>query len=348
MRSSLKFREAFGIALVLALGFTGVQARAELLLNGAGATFPYPLYSKWFSEYAKHNPAVKLNYQSIGSGGGVRQLLDQTIDFGASDAPMTDEQLSKAKQPVLHIPTALGSVVITYNLPELKKPLNLDGAVIAEIFLGKIKKWNDPKIAALNPGVSLPVDEAILVAHRSDGSGTTAVFADYLSKVSPDWKSQVGAGTSLSWPTGLGGKGNEGVTGLVKQTPGSMGYVELVYALSNGLPTARVKNAAGKMIEASPKSTTAAAAAMKAKDIPSDLRMSITNASGKDSYPIASFTYILVYEKMKKEKGEKIKEFLHWALGHGQSYNEALGYAQVPKSIRGRAEGLLKKIQWIE
>src|SRR5262245_50945902 len=254
-------------------------------LTGAGATFPYPLYSKWVFEYEKIHAGTKINYQSIGSGGGIRQISERTVDFGATDAPMNDEQLGKAKGKLLHIPTTLGAVVLTYNLPDYKGDLKLTSDVIAGIFLGEIKKWNDPKIAALNKGAKLP-DTDIAVAHRSDGSGTTFVFVDYLSKVSPAWKQKVGASTSVNWPVGLGGKGNEGVTGLVKQTPGSIGYVELIYAVQNKLPVASIKNKAGVFINASPKTVSAAAAATASK-MPEDMRISITDADGKESYPLS-------------------------------------------------------------
>ncbi len=329
------------IYLLIAVLFAFNTAHAGgLTLNGAGATFPYPLYAKWFSEYKKIDTNVEINYQSIGSGGGIRQLLDKTIDFGASDAPMTDEQLAKSSKPILHIPTVLGAVVITYNLPGITKPLHFSGDVLANIFLGKITKWNDAAIAKLNPGVALP-DTAILVAHRSDGSGTSAVFTDYLSKVSADWKAKVGAGTAVNWPAGLGGKGNEGVTGVVKQTPGAVGYVELTYAVSNGLPVAELLNKAGKSITPTTKSVSAAAAGAL-KTMPKDFRVSITDSPSKDAYPIASFTYLLVYQSMNKEKADTLKKFIHWALSPaGQAMAEPLSYAPLPvaltKSVEKRA-----------
>jgi phosphate transport system substrate-binding protein len=330
---------AFGLIL------SGASAQAATQINGAGATFPYPLYSKWFSEYQKISSEVQINYQSIGSGGGIRQFLDGTIDFGATDAPMTDEQLSKAKSPVLHIPTVLGAVVLTYNLPEIGAKLQLASDVVAEIFLGKITKWNDPKIAAANPGLKLP-DTAILVAHRSDGSGTTNIFVDFLSKVSPEWKQKVGVGTAVNWPTGLGGKGNEGVTGLIKQTPGAIGYVELIYAESNKLPVVTLKNKAGAWVQPSVKTVTAAAEG-SLKTIPDDMRVSITNAEGKDSYPVAGFTYLLVGQDLKAQgaKGESFVKFLKWAVGDGQKMAEPLAYAPLPKSLIKKVEAKIASIQ---
>lgn len=298
-------------------------------INGAGATFPYPLYSKWFSEFRKVDPSTEINYQSIGSGGGIRQLLDKTVDFGASDAPMTDEQLAKSSVPILHVPTVLGAVVLTYNLPEVKKPIRLNSEVIADAYLGKITQWNDPRIQALNADMALP-NLPIMIVHRSDGSGTSAVFTDYLSKVSPEWKEKVGSSTSVQWPTGLGGKGNEGVTGLVKQSPGSLGYVELTYAQSNQLPVAMIKNKAGVFVAASPKSVTAAAAGVL-KSMPKDFRVSVNNSEAKDAYPISSFTYLLVYGKMDGKKALKLSQFMNWALAEGQKMAEPLNYAPLPK-----------------
>jgi phosphate transport system substrate-binding protein len=338
----MKKSTVFKAISILFLCISGTQAGT--LINGAGATFPYVIYSKWFSDYQKERPDTQINYQSIGSGGGIRQLLEKTVDFGASDAPMTEEQLKKSDIPVLHIPTVLGAVVLTYNLPEVKEKLKLTPEAIAGIFLGKIQKWNDPQIQASNSGVALP-DQPILVAHRSDGSGTSSIFTDYLSKVSPEWKQKVGSGTAVSWPVGLGGKGNEGVTGLVKQTPGSIGYVELIYAANNHLPAALVKNKAGKFIDASPKSVTAAAAGA-VKNMPSDFRISITDADGKDAYPISSFTYLLIYQKMKKdEKSEKLLSFLSWALTRGQKDAEPLQYAPLPKAMIPKVQAKLKGVQ---
>ncbi|MDR3606198.1 MAG: phosphate ABC transporter substrate-binding protein PstS [Oligoflexia bacterium] len=311
-------------------------------VNGAGATFPYPLYSKWFVEFGKSHPGIEINYQSVGSGAGVRQLLDKTVDFGASDAPMTNEQLAKATTPIIHIPTTLGAVVITYNLPGIGQSLKLSASVIADIFLGKITQWDDARIAQLNAGVALPKGLAILVAYRSDGSGTTAVFADYLSKVSPAWSEKVGTGTSLSWPTGLGGKGNEGVTAIVKGTVGAVGYTELTYAKTNNLPVAWVQNKAGQFIEPTPASVTAAAAATKS--MPADFRVSITNADGKAAYPISSFTYLLVYQKMGSVKGQAIVSMLKWAMTDGQKMAEPLHYAPIPKAMIQKIENRIKEI----
>lgn len=312
------------------------QAHGASLINGAGATFPYPLYSKWFSEYQKIDPEVQINYQSIGSGGGIRQFLEGTVDFGATDSPMTDEQLSKSSVPVFHIPTVLGAVVLTYNVPGVEQGLKLSGEIVADLFLGKITKWNDPKIAQLNQGTQLPHSD-VLIVHRSDGSGTTGIFTDYLSKVSAGWKGKVGAGTAVNWPVGLGGKGNEGVTGLVKQTPGSLGYVELVYAKNNSLPYAWLKNRTGAFVEPNAKSVSAAAAGALAS-MPADFRVSITQAEGKDSYPISGFTYLLVYKTMPKDKGQKMIKFLRWALRDGSRYAEPLHYAPLPKSLVNRVE----------
>jgi phosphate transport system substrate-binding protein len=325
------------------LGFLVPQAAAGTL-TGAGATFPYPLYSKWVSEYEKVHPGTRINYQSIGSGGGIRQVSERTVDFGASDAPMNDEQLSKAKGKLVHIPTTLGAVVLTYNLPGVTAELKLNPDVIAGLFLGEIKKWNDPKLRALNPGVALP-DMDVAIVHRSDGSGTTFVFVDFLSKVSPAWKQKVGASTSVNWPVGLGGKGNEGVTGLIKQTAGAIGYVELIYALQNKLPVAQVKNQAGRYVTASPASISAAAAA-SATQIPEDMRVSITNAAGEASYPISSFTYILLYDDQQDvQKGKTLVEFLWWATHDAQKMCEPLGYAKLPPQVVKRVETLLKAIK---
>ncbi len=319
------------ILLGLILCLSVQNANSATLINGAGATFPYPLYSKWFSEYQKVDADSQFNYQSIGSGGGIRQFSEKTVDFGATDSPMTDEQLSKAPAPVLHIPTVLGAVVITFNVPGIEKGLKFTPEIIADIFLGKLTKWNDPAIVKVNPGIKLPESD-IMVVHRSDGSGTTGIFTDYLSKISADWKSKVGAGTAVNWPVGLGGKGNEGVSGLVKQTPGSIGYVELIFAENNKLAYASIKNKAGQFTTPSIKSVTSAAAgALKA--MPEDFRVSITNADGKDSYAISGFTYLLVYQKMPKDKGERIKKFLKWAMKDGQKLAEPLFYSPLPTSL---------------
>lgn len=302
-------------------------------LTGAGATFPQPLYNKWFDTYAT-SAGVKINYQGIGSGGGIKQLIEGTVDFGASDAPMSDEELAKAKKPILHIPTVLGAVVITYNLPEVSKPLNLTGPVIADIFLGKVKKWNAPEIQALNKDVKLPAKD-ILVVHRSEGSGTTYIFTEYLSAVSQAWAAGPGKGKEVQWPVGLGGRASDGVVGQIRQLPGSIGYVELNYARQNKLPQALVQNAAGKFVAPTIESVTAAAANATAKISPtSDLRISIVNAQGPDAYPISAFTYILMYQNQTDAtKSKKLIDFLKWALHDGELVAPSLDYAPLPKSI---------------
>jgi phosphate transport system substrate-binding protein len=315
-------------------------------LTGAGATFPYPLYSKWFSDYAAKT-GVKINYQSIGSGGGIRQISEQTVDFGATDSPMSDSELSNAKGgAILHVPTALGGVVITYNLPRITQPLKLTGPVVADIFLGKIKKWNDPAIAALNPGVKLP-NEDILVVHRSDGSGTSYVFTDYLTAVSPAWAKGPKKGKEVPWPVGLGGKGNEGVAGQVKQTPGSIGYVELAYAKENALPSALIRNAAGTFVAPSTESITAAAAGVGEKLPPNtDYRISIVNAPGANAYPISSFTWILAYANQPDSvKGKKLVDFLRWALTEGEKEATTLNYAPLPASMATQLNSRLDSIK---
>jgi phosphate transport system substrate-binding protein len=335
--------QKFASRLFFGLGFAAfaIGAQAQMTINGAGATFPYPIYSKWFDEYAKVDPSVRFNYQSIGSGGGQKQILAQTVDFGASDAPMSDDNLAKAPGKLLHIPTVAGAVVLTYNLAA-NQALKLDGETIAGIFMGQIKKWNDPKIAALNAGVSLP-DQEIVVVHRSDGSGTTYIFTDYLSKVSGDWKSKVGTNTSVNWPTGLGGKGNEGVSGQVKQTPGALGYVELIYAIQNKMPYAEAKNSAGQFVKPTLEAVTAA---MATANIPNDFRFSMTDAPGKDSYPIAGATWLLVYEQQKDAvKGKKLVEFLKWALTKGEDMAKELDYAPLPPQLRDR---VLKRVDEIK
>jgi phosphate transport system substrate-binding protein len=330
-------RRLWMVAVAL-LAVVGIARAEGLLINGAGATFPYPLYSKWFSEYNKLHPDLKFNYQSIGSGGGVKQITEKTVDFGASDAPLTDAELQKAPG-VLHIPTVLGAVAVVYSGgPE---GIKLTSESLAEIFLGKLTRWNDPKIAAANPGVKLP-DQAITVVHRSDGSGTTAVFTDFLAKVSPDWKSTVGAGKSVKWPVGLGGKGNEGVTGSVKSTPGSIGYVELAYARQNKLAMASIKNADGQFVAPSIESTSAAASTV---EMPADYRVSITNAKGKAAYPIAAFTYILVYkDQTDAQKGKAVADFLWWAIHDGQKAAPALDYAPLPAPVVTKIEKTLKTL----
>jgi phosphate transport system substrate-binding protein len=309
----------------------GTASAQDLLINGAGATFPFPIYSKWFSEYHKLHPNLKFNYQSIGSGGGIKQFSDGTVDFGATDAPMKDDQIVKVPD-VVHIPTVLGADVVAYNAPGMKT-LRFSPETLASIFLGKITKWNDPAITADNPGVKLP-DQTISVAHRSDGSGTTFIFTDYLSKVSPEWKSKVGTGTSVNWPVGLGGKGNEGVTGLIKSTPGSIGYVELIYAIQQKLSVADIKNSSGNFV--TPKLETATAAADGAQ-IPDDYRVSITNPPGAKAYPIAGFTWLLVHKDAKdKAKGTALINFLKWGLTDGQALAMQLDYAPLPKALQER------------
>jgi phosphate transport system substrate-binding protein len=336
----MKIHIAKLLGLTIALGLS-TNASAQMMINGAGATFPYPIYSKWFDEYAKVDPSVRFNYQSIGSGGGQKQILSQTVDFGPSDGPMSDENLAKAPGKILHIPTVAGAVVITYNLPR-NPTLKLDADTIAGIYLGQIKKWNDPKIAATNSGVKLP-DKDIVVVHRSDGSGTTFIFTDYVSKISSEWKSKAGTNTSVNWPTGIGGKGNEGVSGQVKQTPGAIGYVELIYAIQNKLPYADVKNSAGEFVKPTIESVTAALATA---DIPDDFRFSMTNAPGKDAYPIAGATWLLVYQQQKDAtKGKKLVEFLKWSMTKGEEMAKTLDYAPLPESVQQR---VLKRIDEIK
>jgi len=321
-----------------------VPSPDAVMLNGAGATFPYPIYSKWFSDYNKIHSNIQINYQSIGSGGGIRQLLSGTVDFGASDAPMNDEQLGQSKTKILHFPTVLGAVVPTYNIPGISQELSFTPDVLVGIYLGKITKWNDPEIAKYNKGTSLPAQD-IVVVHRSDGSGTTYVWVDYLSKISPEWQSKVGRNTSVNWPVGLGGKGNEGVTGLVSQTPGAIGYVELIYAVQNHIPYGRVRNAAGVFVKADLAGVTAAAAGY-AKTMPEDFRISITNAPGKAVYPIASFTYLLIPTKIEDaNKRDIIKGFLVWMLNDGQEAVEALSYARLPKEVVAKELKQISQIQ---
>jgi phosphate transport system substrate-binding protein len=328
----------FGWIAAALLAFAGIARADSLLINGAGATFPFPLYSKWFAEYNKLHPDMKFNYQSIGSGGGVKQITEKTVDFGASDAPMSDEELKKAPG-VVHIPTVLGAVAVVYN--GAPAGLKLTPEALADIFLGKITHWNDPKLQAIPGQPKLP-DVAITVAHRSDGSGTTAVFTDYLAKVSPDWKTKVGQGKAVKWPVGLGGKGNEGVTGTVKSTPGAIGYVELAYANQNKLETAALKNADGEFVMPTIESTSHAAAGI---EMPADFRVSITNSKGKHAYPISSFTYILVYkEQADAGKGKAIGQFLWWAVHDGQNLAGPLDYAPLPKPVVEKVKLALKSI----
>jgi phosphate transport system substrate-binding protein len=306
--------------------------RQRLQINGAGATFPYPIYSKWFSEYNKLHPEIEINYQSIGSGGGIRQLIAETVFFGATDGPMTEEQMKTAAGPIRHLPTVLGAVVPVYNVPQAGAELRFSGMVLADIYLGRIKKWNDPALATLNPGITLPATD-ITVVHRSDGSGTTFIFVDYLSKVSPAFKATVGVNTSVMWPAGVGGKGNEGVAGLVSQTPGSIGYVELIYALQTKIPFGAVQNAAGEFVKASPDAVTKAAT-VAAANMPADFRVSITNGRGPGVYPISSFTWILLYEKPKDAaRAKAMADFIKWALNDGQKFARELGYAPLPANV---------------
>lgn len=333
------------VLIIAVMGVITVPALAQTQLNGAGATFPYPIYSKWFDEYHKLHSDVQINYQSIGSGGGIRQLLAGTVDFGATDGPMTDEQLGQAKVPVLHFPTVLGAAVPTYNIPGVSAELNFSPDSLAGIFLGKITKWNDPLITKENPKTQLP-NQDIVVVHRSDGSGTTFIWTDFLSKVSSEWQSRVGKGTSVNWPVGLGGKGNEGVTGVVKQTPGAIGYVELIYAEQNKLSYGKVKNSSGAFIKADLKSVTDAAQGAAA-NMPDDFRVSITNAPGKTSYPISSFTWLLVPQQLSDaKKGKVLMEFLKWMLVDGQNFTTALSYAPLPKAVVAKEQKAIAKIKF--
>jgi phosphate transport system substrate-binding protein len=322
-----------------------VPASAQVKLNGAGATFPNIIYQDWMLTYNKAHPEVQLNYQSIGSGGGIRQFSDGTVDFGGSDAPMSDSAIAAIQGNVLHIPTVLGAVVVTYNLPEAKQSLRFTPDVVADIFLGKITKWSDPRITSVNPGVKLPAED-IVVAHRSDGSGTSYIFTDYLSKVSPEWAEKVGKGTSVNWPVGLGGKGNEGVSATVSQTPGAIGYIELGYAMANKLPAAPLRNQAGVFVTPTLKSTTAAlAGAMSAMDPSTDFRVSITNPDGREAYPIASMTYLLLHKTYTDApKTRELIQYVWWAETAGQARAEPLGYAPLPQQLRPWIEARLKSI----
>ena len=320
------------IAALAALCITTAASAQKTVIIGAGATFPYPIYSKWFSEYNKLHPNVEINYQSIGSGGGIRQFTAQTVFFGATDGPMTPDQIFAVGAPVLHLPTVLGGDVPVYNIPGVSAELRFTGPVLADIFLGKITKWNDAAIRTLNPGVNLP-DTDITVVHRSDGSGTTYIWVDYLSKVSTEWKSKVGVATSVNWPVGVGGKGNEGVSGLVKQTPGAIGYVELIYAIQNKIAYGSVQNAAGEFVRATTESVSAAAA-QAAKAMPKDFRVSITNAPGRGVYPISSFTWLLFYQNPRdKARAKVMVDFMKWALSDGQKFAPELGYAPLPSEV---------------
>jgi phosphate transport system substrate-binding protein len=343
MTRALATSLAVAVGGLLLAGSVGAQDAVRL--TGAGATFPYPIYSKWMGEYHTLHPNIEINYQSIGSGGGIRQFTDHTVDFGASDGPMTDAQIQAVNGDVLHFPTVLGSVVPTYNVPGVTAPLRFTGEVLAGIWLGQITKWNDSRLTAINPGVQLP-DQDIVVAHRSDGSGTTYIWTDYLSKVSPDWSQRVGKGTSVSWPVGLGGQGNPGVANIVKQTPGAIGYVELIYAIQNSIGYGLVRNKAGNFIQASLATTTnAATGAVASLDPNTDFRISITDAEGAQVYPIASFTWLLLPKQMTDAaKARALLEFVWWALHGGQQYNEALAYARLPARVVQLEEQRLKTI----
>ncbi|HXZ32453.1 MAG TPA: phosphate ABC transporter substrate-binding protein PstS [Terriglobales bacterium] len=326
------------LALVLAL-----PGLAQTTLNGAGATFPYPMYSKWFSEYHKLHPDIQINYQSIGSGGGIRQVLAGTVDFGASDGPMSDEQLAQSKIKILHVPTVLGAVVPAYNIPGVTGEIKFTPDALVGIFLGKITSWNDSALTSVNPGINLP-NQPIIVIHRSDGSGTTFIFTDYLSKVSSDWQSQVGKNTSVKWPVGLGGKGNEGVAGMIRQMQGAIGYIELIYAVQNKIPYGVVRNASGSFVKASLESVTAAAASVK--NMPSDFRVSITNASGKDAYPISSFTWLLIPAQSKDAaKGKILADFLNWMVDDGEKMTAELTYAPLPENVAAKVKAEIKQVR---
>lgn len=331
--------------LLLAFLAVGVTAAATAQnLTAAGATFPYPIYSKWFSEYHNQHPNVAINYQSIGSGGGIRQVLEGTVDFGASDGPMTDEQLGQAKIPIFHIPTVLGAVVPAYNVPGVTGDLKFSPQVIANICLGKITNWNDPAIAQDNPGVRFP-DKPIVVVHRSDGSGTNYIFTDYLSKVSPQWQKQVGKGTSVKWPVGLGAKGNEGVAGMIKQQEGAFGYVELIYAIQNHIGYGWVKNAADKWVKGSLEGATAAAGSVK--EMPADFRVSITDPPGATAYPIASFTWLLIPSRFGDHaKGQAVVDFLNWMVDKGEPMTVSLDYAPLPKNVAAKVKARIKEIKY--
>ncbi len=341
----MRIAKLIAILAVLLSVATLAAAQGQVLLNAAGATFPYPMYSKWFDVYHQAHPNVQINYQSIGSGGGIRQLIDKTVDFGASDGPMNDDQLKQASVPILHFPTVLGADVPSYKVPGVTAELNFTPEVLAGIFLGKITKWNDPALVSANPGVKLPADD-IVVVHRSDGSGTTYIWTDYLSKVSPEWMQKVGKATSVNWPVGLGGKGNEGVAGLIQQTPDSIGYIELIYAVQNKIAYGRVKNSSGAFVKAELASVSAAAAAVS-KTMPDDFRVSITNPEGnKAAYPISSFTWLLIPSKIADTaKRDAVKDFLKWMMTDGQQYCEGLAYAKLPKEVVVKELKAIDKIQ---
>ncbi|MGA8145806.1 MAG: phosphate ABC transporter substrate-binding protein PstS [Candidatus Acidiferrales bacterium] len=332
------------VSILFALALTVAARPGTVLLNAAGATFPYPIYSKWFDVYHQKNAGIQINYQSIGSGGGIRQLQAGTVDFGASDGPMNDDQLKESKFKILHFPTVLGADVPSYNVAGVTSELNFTQKALAGIFLGTITKWNDAEIAKANPGVNLPSSD-IVVVHRSDGSGTTYIWTDFLSKISDEWKNKVGKGTSVNWPVGLGGKGNEGVSGLIKQTPDSIGYIELIYAVQNNIPYGKVQNAAGKFLKADLAGVTAAAAGA-AKNMPDDFRVSITNAPGPTAYPVSSFTWLLIPAQISDAaKRDAIKNFLKWMLTDGQGYNEGLSYARLPKPVIEKELKAISQIQ---
>jgi phosphate transport system substrate-binding protein len=330
------------VALLLAGFALALPVMGQTTLNGAGATFPYPMYSKWFSEYNKLHPDVQINYQSIGSGGGIRQVLNGTVDFGASDGPMSDEQLAQSKTKILHIPTVMGAVVPAYNVPGMSGEVKFTPEALAGIFLGKIQNWNDPAITKVNPGVNFP-NQPIIVIYRSDGSGTTFIFTDYLSKISKDWSNGVGKGTSVKWQIGMGGKGNEGVAGQVRQLQGSIGYVELIYAVENKITYGSVRNAAGNFVKASLDGVTEAAASAKA--MPADFRVSITDAPGKTAYPISSFTWLLIPVQAKDpKKGKIIADFLDWMVTDGQKMTNQLSYAPLPPNVVEKVKAAIKQI----
>jgi phosphate transport system substrate-binding protein len=345
MHSSRSIRSYCSLAATGFVILMGIAVAAQTIkINGAGATFPYPIYSKWFSEYNKLKPTVQINYQSIGSGGGIRQITNGTVFFGATDGPMTQDQLLAAPGRILHLPTVLGADVPVYNIPGVEADLKFTGPLLADIFLGKVTKWNDQALTKLNPGVQLPATD-ITVVHRSDGSGTTYIWVDYLAKVSPEWKQKVGVATSVNWPTGVGGKGNEGVSGLVRQTPGSIGYVELIYALQSKIRYGSIQNMAGEFVQANVQSVTAAAAAAAA-NMPKDFRVSITNPPGKGVYPIASFTWLLLYENPKdKQQARIFVDFVKWMLTDGQKFAAELGYAPLPEAVVKMELDTLAKIK---
>ena len=331
------------LVLLLVCVLLALPVFGQTTLNGAGATFPYPIYSKWFNEYHKLHPDIQINYQSIGSGGGIRQITAGTVDFGASDMPMTDKQLEEAKAKILNLPTVLGAVVPAYNIPGFTGEIKFTPEALAGIFLGKITKWNDKTITSANPGLNFP-DRDIIVVHRSDGSGTSFIWTDYLSKVSSEWKTQVGSDTSVRWPLGMGGKGNEGVAGLVRQLQGSIGYVELIYALQNNIPYGSVRNSSGNFVKASLESVTAAAAS--AAKMPADFRVSITNSPGKDAYPISSFTWLLIPAQSKNAANGKIlADFLNWMVSDGQKMTAALAYAPLPDNVAAKEKEAIKQVK---